>query len=272
MRMLQRTGGFTLVELVMTIVLLGIISAVLAPVITTSVTAYTDTRSRNELIARGRIALGRLAREIHQAVPNSLRVLAGNNTIEFVTASAGGRYVDRNDTLISSGSCATSRRFRTGFNLTQLCLLNPQANFAADGDTLVIGNTSPTTLQNGNSRVALNGAPGGGPPLWTVTFSNHTFNEASPGMHFNIVDATHEVGLVSGTDGLRWRMNNGISLGLYDNAVTVSTADPLLTDGVSGITFTYNAAADGMLNVNLSLADDGETVQLHEEIYVRNTP
>ncbi|HEX9803046.1 MAG TPA: type II secretion system protein, partial [Gammaproteobacteria bacterium] len=251
MRMLQRTGGFTLVELVMTIVLLGIISAVLAPVITTSVTAYTDTRSRNELIARGRIALGRLAREIHQAVPNSLRVLAGDNTIEFVTASAGGRYVDRNDTLISS--CATARRFRTGFNLTQLCLLNPQANFAADGDTLVIGNTSPTTLQYGSSRVTLNGDPGGGPPLWTVAFSNHTFNEASPGMHFNIVDATHEVGLVSGTDGLRWRMNNGISLGLYDNAATVSTADPLLIDGVSGITFTYNAAADGMLNVNLRL-------------------
>ena len=52
----------------------------------------------------------------------------------------------------------------------------------------------------------------------------------------------------------------------------VSSADAQLIGGVSAAAFSYNAAADGMLNVNLTLAEGTETVQLYEEIYVRNTP
>jgi len=250
MQQLKQQRGFTLVELVMVIVLLGIISAVLAPVITSNITAYRDTRSRNELIARGRLALERLSREIHQAVPNSLRLVTGTtNTIEFVTASNGGRYVDRNDTLISAGSCPTAFRF--------------------SNDILVIGNTSPTFLQNSSSRVVVSTVAGAS-PLWTVTFPNHTFNDASPGKHYTIVDYSHEVGLASGA--LRWRLSSGIPGGEYDDAVDVTGADAQLIDGVSAVAFSYAAAADGMLNVNLTLADGNETVQLYEEIYVRNTP
>jgi MSHA biogenesis protein MshO len=261
--------GFTLVELVMTIVLLGIVSAILAPVIVSSVTAYSDTRSRNELVARGRLALERLTREIHQAIPNSLRLVTGRtDTIEFVTASVGGRYVDRDDTAIGSATCPTARRFRTGFSLTQLCLLNP-SSAPAGGDILVIGNTSPTVLENGPTRVTLTGvAPAS--PVWTVSFATHTFNSASPGKHYNIVEATHEVGPVGNT--LRWRATNGFDAGVYDDAGDLNGADTLLIDGVSAVAFNYNAAADGMLNVNLTLSEGNETVQLYEEIYVRNTP
>jgi len=269
MQQLKQQRGFTLVELVMVIVLLGIISAVLAPVITSNITAYRDTRSRNELIARGRLALERLSREIHQAVPNSLRLVTGTtNTIEFVTASNGGRYVDRNDTLISAGSCPTAFRFSTGVSLNRLCLLHPDTAPAAN-DILVIGNTSPTFLQNSSSRVVVSTVAGAS-PLWTVTFPNHTFNDASPGKHYTIVDYSHEVGLASGA--LRWRLSSGIPGGEYDDAVDVTGADAQLIDGVSAVAFSYAAAADGMLNVNLTLADGNETVQLYEEIYVRNTP
>lgn len=259
--------AFTLVELIIVIVLLGIISAVLVPVITSNITAYSDTRSRNELIALGRLSLERLSREIQAAIPNSLRVVTPG-IIEFVTASDGGRYVDRNDTLISAASCPTARRFAAGFNLTQLCLLNPTTS-PASNDILVIGNTSPSTLQAGNSRVDIQGVTGAS-PLWTVSFAAHNFNDASPGKHFSIVDSTNEVGLVSGA--LRWRRATGIDTTLYDNAVDVSSSDVQLIGGVGGVTFRYNAIADGMLNVELTLSDGSETVQLYEEIYVRNTP
>lgn len=272
MQMPKRPCGFTLVELVMVIVLLGIISAVLAPVITSNVTAFSDTRSRNDLIARGRIALERLSREIRQAVPNSLRLVAGTSTIEFVTASAGGRYVDFNDTLITPASCASANRFRTGVSRNSLCLIQPDnpAPFAAN-DILVIGNTSPASLQAGTTWVTLNGV-GGAAPLWTVTFNPTTFVSASPGLHYSIADFTHEVGLVVAERALHWRRNAGIPAGEYNNSVEVNAADPLLVDGVTATVFRYNAAADGMLNIELTLADSNETVQLYEEIYVRNTP
>jgi MSHA biogenesis protein MshO len=269
MRRSRAQRGFTLVELVIVIILLGIISAVLAPILTSNVTAYTETRARADLTARGRLALERLSRELHRAVPNSLRVVSGN-TIEFVTASSGGRYVDRDDSLISAGSCPIARRFRTGFSLTQLCLL--QADSPAPfvtGDIVVIGNTSPITLENSASRADI-GAVSGSTPLWTVSFSAaKTFNDASPGKHYTIADASHEVGQSGGA--LHWRRHDGIAAAEYDGAVDVSGADPLLIDGVSAIAYSYNAAADGMLKVELTLSDGGETVQLYEEIYVRNT-
>jgi len=267
MSILSKRHGFTLVELIIVIVLLGIISAVLAPVILTNIRAYSDTRSRNELVARGRLSLERLSREIHQAIPNSLRLVT-SSTIEFVTTSHGGRYVDRNDGLISSASCPVARRFAAGFNLTQLCLLNP-AGSPAVSNLLVIGNTSPASLQNGDSRVAIQGVSGAS-PLWTVTFAAHTFNDASPGRHYSIVDSTNEVGQLG--SALRWRRTGGIAAAEYDNAVDITSSDPQLISGVSAVTFNYNAIADGMLNVNLTLTDGTETVQLYEEIYVRNTP
>jgi MSHA biogenesis protein MshO len=267
---LQR--GFSLIELVMVIILLGIIAAIMAPIITSSVTAYQDTRARQELLARGRLALDRLARDIHRAVPNSLRTVAGSSdTIEFVTASSGGRYLDRDDDLISAANCPTARRFRTGFALSQLCLLHPGGTQPAisTGDILTIGNTSPDFLENGITRVTVTSVTDAS-PLWTVGFATFTFTEASPGKHYAVADAVHEVGLVS--NALRWRRNNGIAAAEYDNALDIAAADTLLIDGVDALLFRYDSAADGMLKVDLSLSDSGEQVDLYEEIYVRNTP
>ncbi len=111
----------------------------------------------------------------------------------------------------------------------------------------------------------------GASPLWQVTFTApHTFNNASPGKHYSIVEGTHEVGLAN--DGaLHWAYSSGVTA-MYNDGVNVTSGDPLLVDGVDTVTFGYNAAADGMLNINLTLRDGTETVQLHEEIYVRNTP
>ncbi len=269
----EQQHGFTLVELVIVIVLLGIIAAVLAPVITSNINAYTDTRDRHELIARGRLALERLSRVIHRAVPNSLRLVAGTtDTIEFITASAGGRYVDRDDDLISAARCPTARRFRIGFSLTQLCLLHPNDATAPPftiNDILVIGNTSPTVLENGTTRVGITGIIEAS-PLWTIGFNSFTFTEASPGKHYTIAEAAHEVGLNGAA--VRWRRTDGIPAGEYDDAFDLSAADPLLIDGVNSLGFDYNAAADGMLKAALTLSEGDETVSLYEEIYVRNTP
>ena len=147
-----RLSGFTLVEMVMTIVLLGIIAGVLAPVITQSTNAYMDTSARSELTARGRLALERLAKEIRRVVPNTVQELAvaGEDGIEFVTSKVGGRYMSRKDSFSTGGVYQNNRRFRKNANLSNLYILgtaytNPQATPLAS-DVLVIYNESPATL------------------------------------------------------------------------------------------------------------------------------
>jgi len=56
--------GITLIELVMTMVLMGIVALVVANALSTGVTAFFTTDNRKESLDQGRIALDRMAKEI----------------------------------------------------------------------------------------------------------------------------------------------------------------------------------------------------------------
>jgi len=99
--------GFTLIEMITVIVLLGIIAGILTPFIAKTMQAYTHSKARAELVAKGRLALERLTREVHQAIPNSLSVLSGGSGIEFARSRAGGRYVERFDKILVQNSRAS---------------------------------------------------------------------------------------------------------------------------------------------------------------------
>jgi len=95
------TQGFTLVELVLVIVLLGIISVGVSGFIKLSTQTYINVSERDELISSARFVIERLNREIRNAVPNSIRVkpgIAGPNygfqCIEFVPILASTTYID----------------------------------------------------------------------------------------------------------------------------------------------------------------------------------
>ena len=272
--------GFTLIEMLTVIVLLGIIAGILTPFISKAMQAYTHSRARASLVDKGRLALERLAREVHQAVPNSLSVLSGGIGIEFVRSRAGGRYVDRFDDFGPEFS-RVNRRFRKNAMLTELYALGTGLGFST-GDVLVIGNTTPGDLQAGNTATALSGitattAVGPGNDGTTngqiLSFAGQQFTVESPGKHFAIADQTVEVGLSAGN--LRWFTASGLTN--YDGAVDWSGGDPALVDGVTSVLFTYapgNPQSSAVLRVDLQLTDSttGQNIRLYREIQVRNTP
>lgn len=88
--------GFTLVELIIVIVLLGIMATGVTSFISLSTQTYINVADRDELIASARFAVERLNRELRNAVPNSVRVKnqSGFNCIEFVPTIASTVYVD----------------------------------------------------------------------------------------------------------------------------------------------------------------------------------
>src|SRR5450830_1516821 len=91
--------GFTLIEVIMVIAIIGIIAGMVAVFITKPVQGYIDTVRRAELTDTADVALRRLTRDVRLALPNSLRVTTtgGMNYIEFIMTSAGGRYRDPSD-------------------------------------------------------------------------------------------------------------------------------------------------------------------------------
>ncbi len=200
-----RPSGFTLFEMVLTIVLLGIIAGVLAPTISQSIRAYSDTSARAELTARGRFALERLAREIRHAVPNTVQVLGGGNGVGFVTSKAGGRYMSTADSF-SVAAYLTANRFVPNVQRTGLYILGTNYNDHTNTDRLVIYNLSPADYLDGISNVAIDNLYNPGDTYTGLTvpdavqrlgFEGKMWTAGSPGQHYQIADYCHEFGLIA---------------------------------------------------------------------------
>jgi MSHA biogenesis protein MshO len=80
--------GFTLVELVTVIIVLGVVSVGISGFIHTGVQIYADVTERDQLLGDSRFVVERINRELRIAIPNSVRVKAnsaGNiQCLEFV--------------------------------------------------------------------------------------------------------------------------------------------------------------------------------------------
>ena len=98
--MRPRAVGFTLLELVLTLVVIGILSAVAAPVLRTGLEAYLLGRDIAEIDWQGRIAAERMTRELRAIrAPADLTITSASditfidldgNTIRYCMGAVGG--------------------------------------------------------------------------------------------------------------------------------------------------------------------------------------
>lgn len=89
--------GFTIVEMVVAIVVSSILAIGIVNFITDSAQGMESAAIRNRLAAAGQVAVQQLSSELHNALPNSIRVtpLSGaNQCIEFVPVRAATTYIN----------------------------------------------------------------------------------------------------------------------------------------------------------------------------------
>jgi MSHA biogenesis protein MshO len=102
-----RLRGFTFIEMIVVIVILGIVGTTFGIFIVPAVNANRDLARRAALLDSGEIALRRMERDIRIALPNSLRIsnVAGTGfAIEMIPTVDGGRYCVSGDANCA-GSC-----------------------------------------------------------------------------------------------------------------------------------------------------------------------
>ena len=91
---LKKTSGFTLIELIVVIVLLGVLAAAISSFLKFGTQIYTETSTRDQLVSSARFAIERLNRDIRNALPNSLRLTNANQCIEFTPILESTIYTD----------------------------------------------------------------------------------------------------------------------------------------------------------------------------------
>jgi MSHA biogenesis protein MshO len=174
MRRPRSDPGFTLVEMVVSIVLIGIVAGMVAVFVRAPVLAYRDAAARADLVDTADNALRRMARDLRLALPNSIRVSADGHTVEFLQTKTGGRYQDEADNLATGTPLDLHSG---GLSFTVLGAMPSGKRALAAGDQVVIynlgsGSTDAWSLGNvaGVAAVASN----------LVTLSSNPFSGGTP--------------------------------------------------------------------------------------------
>ncbi|PAJ75995.1 hypothetical protein CJF42_01790 [Pseudoalteromonas sp. NBT06-2] len=105
----KQVGGFTLIELILVIIILGIVSVGTMQYLSLGAQIYAEATERDEAVAQSRFMLARLTRELRHATPNSVRLNCDSDDndgfevvpacvsfqcLEFVPFKASSIYVD----------------------------------------------------------------------------------------------------------------------------------------------------------------------------------
>lgn len=91
----HKQQGFTLVELVLVIILLGIVATFTGRFISSNVSFYQLTVNQNERLNDARFVINRMTKELDSAIAFSVTVDSDGHCMNFVPFSAAGQYAGR---------------------------------------------------------------------------------------------------------------------------------------------------------------------------------
>lgn len=94
MRLMTRQSGFTLIELVVTLVISAIVVSFVSVFISGPVRGFMDQARRARLVDAADSALQRIGRDVRRALPNSVRTTSAGGVValEVLSTVDGGRY------------------------------------------------------------------------------------------------------------------------------------------------------------------------------------
>ncbi|MEX2352886.1 MAG: prepilin-type N-terminal cleavage/methylation domain-containing protein, partial [Gammaproteobacteria bacterium] len=254
--------GFTLIELIIVIVIIGILAGVLFTILRGPMLQYVQVQQRTNLVDIAETALQRMTREIRLAVPNSIRVRSSGSlvSIEFLRSLDGGRYRDRphgggtpvcggpaaQDVLSFTASSDCFEVLGTLTNLPVTAAGGQTACLQGASDCLVIFNTGQpgANAYNGDNIAGITAASAN-----SITFDispQSRFPYKSPNQRFQIVDTPVSFWCNTGTGEIR-RLDQydilsvqPINLADFTDSATTRNND-LLVNQVDSCSFSYAA-------------------------------
>jgi MSHA biogenesis protein MshO len=271
--------GFTLIELITVILLLGIIGVMGSEVITSSFKGFSETDARMELFEEGKLAMMRMEREIHHMVPNAVKVQSGGTDIYF-----GKIDVNAINTYGLSGQyyhpVAPKLQWIRDEADAELPINTYISIYNTSWDTFST-TTNPATkryvylvnvVNTANHRLRLTNDGGTDKPVLSSTATNRYYPIMSAIRYY--LDASDP------TNQILRRTETPVSADA-DVETTLTTTPPHgppLLSHVTALTFNYLPAIplsrNALVTVDFTIqsASGTESVSLHKEIHIRNVP
>lgn len=289
-RSLARERGLTLVELIVTIVLMAILSAVVALFVARPIEAYFAASRRADLTDAADAALRRIGRDARLALPNSLRTTAsgGVTYLELLLTKNGGRYRAELDGGTVAGEeilgfAAADTVFDTLGPLSTLAgqtvaandlvvvqnLGIPGADAYAGDNTAAVASVAAGAIAN-ESRITLSAAK-----LFPLESPGRRFQVVSGPVSFECAPNATLDANGDGTGQLRRVSGYTIAAAQPTGAYGGTPVTAVLTGYVTSCTIEYTSLslqARGLVAIRLGLTRGNETVNLYTEAHVSNVP
>ncbi len=300
--MIRRAAGYTLIEAVVAIIIVGILAAGASVFLVHPIQGYVDLSGRAALVEAAESALRRMARDIRIALPNSVRVtniVGGGFALELIPTIDGGRYCNTSDVV--AGRCANDLNFNGDIQFDLLGCFRNAATPDAPGKRLVINNLGITD----NDVYADGVTPAPTPPrVITPAATGVTIAQIAPstcptgGNHQVTLSASHQ--FRGGSSGGRVFVvqtpvtylctpnpATGTLVRYADYAIQATQpATALILDALSGVTkarvadqlSTCSVTTDtkqvrerGLVTLDISIATEGKTIRLIHQVQLDNS-
>ena len=274
----KKHKGFTLIELIIVILILGIMAFILVNIMQGPVRAYVDVEKRARLVDIAQTALQRMTREIRLALPNSIRV--SGNSIEFLRTIDGGRYRDQgadrlkfntqSDTFEYLGPLNQCGAILTGGATQADCMVSPRS-----AHCMVVYNTGQfgADAYLGQNIAAITNVDCGASTMDFNLNPVTRFPNKSPRQRFFVVDTP--VSFIC--SGSAIRRYSGYTITDPQPVPPAGGTSNLLIDQVTGCSISYNPGTNtrsGMVTISITITDAslGQSVTLLQQAHVDNQP
>ncbi|MBU0588414.1 MAG: type II secretion system GspH family protein [Gammaproteobacteria bacterium] len=268
--------GFTLIEMILVIVTMGVIGTAVSVFMRSPVDAYFDSVQRAGLTDTADTAVRRMARDIRKALPNSVRN-PSNQCIEFIPTKTGGRY---RSTAGSTGG-ADFLNFAAAdisFNMLGLNSALPTEQQIATGDVIAVYNLGipGSDAYAGSNTSTVTGVVDGANEA-TISIASRQFPLPSGSSRFHVIPGNERIVSFVCTNGNLFRNANYTYPASMDAATACPTTGGTLMASNVTCSLVYSGTdlqRNGLIQMNLTASDPGtgESVRLYHEVHVDNAP
>ncbi len=274
-----RSYGFTLIEAVLTMIVLGIMAATVMLFLSGPVTGYMQAKQRAALVASAHTALAQMVRDTRSALPNSIRTTqqAGVDALELIPIVAGGRYrAGPGGSYTANTDILQFNQADADFNI-EGHLAVPAYPSSSSNDRLVVYNVGVAGANAySNSHVI---TPAGD----TITITNlgsEDHVQLSQAFQFAYRSPGQRIYLVG--QPVSWLCDPASGTLRRDSGYPIRPTQPvnatrgnLAATRVSACQFQYHpgtSSRSALLSLALTLSNQGEQVTLLEQVHIFNVP